>query len=133
MQHGRYGAVIEKVKKGSVADVMGHLLPGDEVSRPTMQSWWKQSALLMINIRITNDGLQGGRMAGQVPAVSQLRGGGFLISTREESNILCRQVRDIIAACRQDRAIELLVSRDSALAARRNNPREGLGEADLAR
>ena len=54
-------------------------------------------------------------------------------STREESNILCRQVRDIIAACRQDRAIELLVSRDSALAARRNPPREGLGEADLAR
>ena len=31
MHHGRYGAVIEKVKKGSVADVMGHLLPGDEV------------------------------------------------------------------------------------------------------
>ena len=49
MHHGRYGAVIEKVstrarnhcwlylvetqvKKGSVADVMGHLLPGDEVT-----------------------------------------------------------------------------------------------------
>ena len=43
------------------------------------------------------------------------------------------KVRDIIAACRQDRAIELVVSRDSALAARRNPPREGLGEADLAR
>ena len=40
------------------------------------------------------------------------------------------KVRDIIAACRQDRAIELVVSRDSALAGRR---REGLGEADLTR
>ena len=43
------------------------------------------------------------------------------------------KVRDIIAACRQDRAIELVVSRDSALDARRHPPREGLGEADLAR
>ena len=29
--NGRYGAVIEKVKQGSVADLVGHLLPGDEV------------------------------------------------------------------------------------------------------
>ena len=29
---GRYGAVIEKVKQGSVADLAGRLLPGDEVS-----------------------------------------------------------------------------------------------------
>lgn len=28
---GRLGAFITKVKKGSVADVMGHLKPGDEV------------------------------------------------------------------------------------------------------
>ena len=27
----RYGAIIEKVKKGSIADTVGHLLPGDEV------------------------------------------------------------------------------------------------------
>ena len=58
-------------------------------------------------------------------------------STREMRNTLPNicfvKVRDIIAACRQDRAIELVVSRDSALAARRNTPREGLGEADLAR
>ena len=27
----RYGAVIEKVKKGSIADTVGNLLPGDEV------------------------------------------------------------------------------------------------------
>ena len=27
----RYGAVIEKVKKGSIADTVGQLLPGDEV------------------------------------------------------------------------------------------------------
>jgi hypothetical protein len=88
MHHGRYGAVIEKVKKGSVADVMGHLLPGDEVVE------WQ----------------------------------GRPLQSRSYE-----EVRDIIAACRQDRAIELLVSRDSALAARRNSPREGLGEADLAR
>jgi len=85
MHHGRYGAVIEKVKKGSVADVMGHLLPGDEVIE------WQ----------------------------------GRSLQSRSYE-----EVRDIIAACRQDRAIELVVSRDSALAGRR---REGLGEADLAR
>jgi len=28
MHNGRYGAIIEKVKKGSVADTVGHLLPG---------------------------------------------------------------------------------------------------------
>ena len=28
LPNGRYGAVIEKVKKGSVADNVGHLLPG---------------------------------------------------------------------------------------------------------
>ena len=28
LPNGRYGAVIEKVKKGSVADTVGHLLPG---------------------------------------------------------------------------------------------------------
>ena len=26
--NGRYGAIIEKVKQGSVADLAGHLLPG---------------------------------------------------------------------------------------------------------
>ena len=29
--NGRYCALIEKVKQGSVADLVGHLLPGDEV------------------------------------------------------------------------------------------------------
>ena len=28
---GRYGAVIEKVKKGSAADTIGHLLPGKTI------------------------------------------------------------------------------------------------------
>lgn len=28
LPNGRYGAVVEKVKKGSVADTVGHLLPG---------------------------------------------------------------------------------------------------------
>jgi regulating synaptic membrane exocytosis protein 2 len=28
LSNGRYGAIIEKVKKGSVADTVGHLLPG---------------------------------------------------------------------------------------------------------
>jgi hypothetical protein len=28
LSNGRYGAVIEKVKKGSVADTVAHLLPG---------------------------------------------------------------------------------------------------------
>ena len=28
LPNGRYGAVIEKVKKGSAADTIGHLLPG---------------------------------------------------------------------------------------------------------
>ena len=31
LQNNRCGAVIEKVKKGSIADTIGHLLPGDEV------------------------------------------------------------------------------------------------------
>lgn len=29
--NNRYGALIEKVKKGSIADTVGHLLPGDQV------------------------------------------------------------------------------------------------------
>ena len=29
LPNGRYGAIIEKVKKGSVADTVGHLLPGN--------------------------------------------------------------------------------------------------------
>jgi regulating synaptic membrane exocytosis protein 2 len=28
LPNGRYGAIIEKVKKSSVADIVGHLLPG---------------------------------------------------------------------------------------------------------
>ena len=28
--NGRYGAIIEKVKQGSVADLAGHLLPGEK-------------------------------------------------------------------------------------------------------
>jgi hypothetical protein len=28
--NGRYGAIIEKVKAGSVADLAGHLLPGKQ-------------------------------------------------------------------------------------------------------
>jgi hypothetical protein len=28
LSNGLYGAIIEKVKKGSVADIVGHLLPG---------------------------------------------------------------------------------------------------------
>ena len=28
LPNGRYGAIVEKVKKGSVADTIGHLLPG---------------------------------------------------------------------------------------------------------
>ena len=28
--NGRYGAIVEKVKAGSVADLAGHLLPGEE-------------------------------------------------------------------------------------------------------
>lgn len=29
LPNGRYGAIIEKVKKGSAADTVGHLLPGN--------------------------------------------------------------------------------------------------------
>ena len=29
LSSGHYGAIIEKVKKGSVADTIGHLLPGN--------------------------------------------------------------------------------------------------------
>ena len=56
-----------------------------------------------------------------------------LSKIQEQTTNALFKVRDIIAACRQDRAIELVVSRDSALTARRNHPREGLGEAELAR
>jgi len=31
LPNNRFGAIIEKVKKGSIADTIGHLLPGDEV------------------------------------------------------------------------------------------------------
>ena len=73
-------------------------------------------------------------MAGPVPPVPQLWGGGSTFSKiQEQTTNALFKVRDIIAACRQDRAIELVVSRDSALTARRNHPREGLGEAELAR
>ena len=64
---GTYGAIIEKVKQGSVADLVGHLLPGDQVLE------WNGVSL-------------GGRSHGEV--------------------------RDIIAASRQERCIELLVSRE---------------------
>jgi regulating synaptic membrane exocytosis protein 2 len=32
LSNGRYGAIIEKVKKGTVADTVGHLLPGKTLS-----------------------------------------------------------------------------------------------------
>ena len=35
LPNGRYGAIIEKVKKGSVADTVGHLLPGKNTSLNT--------------------------------------------------------------------------------------------------
>ena len=66
MINGSYGAIIEKVKQGSVADLVGHLLPGDQVLE------WNGVSLQ-------------GRSHGDV--------------------------RDIIAASRQERSIELLVSR----------------------
>ena len=31
LSDGHYGAIIEKVKKGSVADTVGHLLPGQSL------------------------------------------------------------------------------------------------------
>lgn len=31
LESGKLGAVVEKVKKGSIADTVGHLRPGDEV------------------------------------------------------------------------------------------------------
>ena len=65
--NGRYIAVIEKVKQGSVADLVGHLLPGDEV----------------------------------------LEWNGISLTGRTYED-----VRDIIAASRQDPSIELVVSRD---------------------
>ena len=96
---------------------MGHLLPGDEVTdfgennsddeQPKVVEWQGRS-------------LQS-RSYEEVP---------YKLGYFDKC---FSKVRDIIAACRQDRAIELVVSRDSALAARRNPPREGLGEADLAR
>ena len=33
LSNGRYGAIIEKVKKGSVADTVGHLLPGKSLNQ----------------------------------------------------------------------------------------------------
>ena len=60
-------AVIEKVKQGSVADLVGHLLPGDQV----------------------------------------LEWNGISLHTRTYED-----VRDIIAASRQENSIELVVSRD---------------------
>ena len=65
--NGRYCAVIEKVKQGSVADLVGHLLPGDQV----------------------------------------LEWNGISLHTRTYED-----VRDIIAASRQENSIELVVSRD---------------------
>ena len=65
--NGRYCAVIEKVKAGSVADLVGHLLPGDLV----------------------------------------LEWNGISLHTRTYED-----VRDIIAASRQEPSIELVVSRD---------------------
>ena len=65
--NGRYVAVIEKVKQGSVADLVGHLLPGDQV----------------------------------------LEWNGISLHTRTYED-----VRDIIAASRQENSIELVVSRD---------------------
>ena len=75
--NGRYGAVVEKVKQGSVADLVGHLLPGDEVLE------WNGVSL------------QG--------------------RTYED-------VGDIIVASRQDRCIELVVSRDVDVSRRLGAP-----------
>jgi len=92
--NGRYGAVIEKVKQGSVADLVGHLLPGDEV----------------------------------------LEWNGVSLSGRTYED-----VRDIIAASRQDRCIELVVSRDVESSRRGVNmgrsetTRWGPGESDHLR
>ena len=40
LPNGRYGAIIEKVKKGSVADTVGHLLPGMNLFS---MIWYKNS------------------------------------------------------------------------------------------
>ena len=98
MHHGRYGAVIEKVrlstppvlietdwmvecktqvKKGSVADVMGHLLPGDEVNNNQL---WSDGE--------NNAGLPGGRVAGPLSPVSQLWGGAASKTQPEMRNTL---------------------------------------------
>lgn len=40
LPNGRYGAIVEKVKKGSVADTIGHLLPGKKTRcAPPFCSW----------------------------------------------------------------------------------------------
>jgi len=85
--NGRYGAIIEKVKQGSVADLAGHLLPGDEV----------------------------------------LEWNGRSLQSRSYE-----EVRDIIAASRQDRTIELVVSRDSDMGRRLGRSDPLLGD-DLSR
>eukprot|EP00090_Calanus_glacialis_P042916 TRINITY_DN7603_c0_g1_i1.p1 TRINITY_DN7603_c0_g1~~TRINITY_DN7603_c0_g1_i1.p1 ORF type:complete len:956 (-),score=223.25 TRINITY_DN7603_c0_g1_i1:635-3502(-) len=86
--NGRYGAIVEKVKAGSVADLAGHLLPGDEV----------------------------------------LEWNGRSLQSRSYE-----EVRDIIAASRQDRTIELVVSRDSDMGRRLGRPDPLLGDTDLSR
>ena len=105
---------------------MGHLLPGDEVTTLFVNQLSSdgETILMMVCKVVEWQGrsLQS-RSYEEVP---------FKLDRRYFDKYFFK-VRDIIAACRQDRAIELVVSRDSALAARRNTPREGLGEADLAR
>ncbi len=41
LPNGRYSAIIEKVKKGSVADTVGHLLPGKPTTGLHNAQWKK--------------------------------------------------------------------------------------------
>ena len=101
---------------------------------PPARGWGKQqSALIWWRKQWWFARWSSGRAA--LSSLAAMRRCSLKNSTRDEKyfDFDFSKVRDIIASWRQDRAIELVVSRDSALAARRNPPREGLGEADLAR
>ena len=93
---GRYGAVIEKVKQGSVADLAGRLLPGDEVNAAAALHW-----------RVA---VQPSRRWEGLTSVQVLEWNGRPLQSRSYE-----EVRDIIAASRGERAVELVVRAAAAL------------------
>ena len=71
---GRYGAVIEKVKQGSVADLAGRLLPGDEVNAAAALYWRVAVSAALQAMGGTNQ-CAGAGVERAAAAVPQLRGG----------------------------------------------------------